>query len=226
MRLIVIVSALALCFAGAVYGEDIKVANDGDPAGLRVDCDVTGCDFYGMTVGQTLVTDQLHTFGPLLTTAGGSITDVVVELDITQTWVGDLFAELWYDADNNGVADFGPVYILCRPNLAACPFPDGCCGCSGNVAGVYTFGDAAIEALGDPNCPTDILPGCFLPAPETPSGFAAAFGGAPTGGSFYLDIGDAAAGDDTFLAAWGVYVCGGTTGTEHSTWGAVKAMYR
>lgn len=226
MRLLALAAALALCFAVAANADDIKVANDGDPQGLRVECDVTGCDYFSQAVGITLVTDNLHTFGPLPCTAGGTISNVVLELDIAQTWVGDLFCELWYDVDNNGVADAGPVYALCRPNLLDCPWPDGCCGCSGNISGIYTFGDDAMEALGDPNCPTDILPGCFLPAPESPTGFAVAFGGMPTGGSWYLDIGDAAAGDDTFLSNWGVYVCGGTTGTEETTWGRVKSMYR
>ena len=54
-------------------------------------------------------------------------------LDIQQTWVGELVAYLYYNADGDGTFDHGPVAILCRPNLDGCPWPDDCCGCSGEV---------------------------------------------------------------------------------------------
>lgn len=223
---IVMALLLILSFSLAVNAEDIKIPNEDGQAGDRVDCDVTGCDYFSMTVGQLLTTDILYTFGPLATTGGDPITNVVLELDIAQTWVGDLVAFLYYDADGDGVVDAGPVAALCRPNLVGCEFPDGCCGCSGNIAGLYTFGDDAVESLGDPNCPTDIPNGCYLPAPETAAGFAATFGGFPSGGDWYLEIGDAAAGDDTTLNGFGVYVCTSPTGTEETSWGQIKGMYR
>ena len=225
------VLAMVLALAVGVSAEDVKIPNDGGQPGPRVECDVTGCPLYIEAVGETLVTDQGHIFGPIDTDAHGDITNVVLRLDIWQTWVGDLVAGVYYDADGNGSYDFGPVYVLCRPNLADCPFPDGCCGCSGNVGSgsdpaTYTFGDDALESLGDPNCPTEIPSGCYLPAPESPHTFAEAFAGAPSGGHFYLEIGDAVGGDDTYLGGWGVFVCTSTTATEKSSWGRVKKMYR
>lgn len=217
---------LILCFAFTANAGDVKVPNEYGQPGTRVDCDLTGCVLYSANVGMTLDTDYLHTFGPIGTPANGTISNVILMLDIEQTWIGDLVAWLYYDQDGNGSYDAGPVAAICRPNLAGCAFPDDCCGCSANIFGTYLFGDDAVESLGDPNCPTEIVAGCYLPAPESAAGFAATFGGLPTGGDWYLEIGDAAAGDDTMLFAWGVYVCGGTTGTERSSWGKVKKMYR
>ena len=179
-----------LARVAAPGAEGIKIPSDDGVAGERVDCDLSGCDFFSMTVGQTRITDTLYTFGPVSTTAGGAISTVVLELNINQTWCGDLVAQLYYDVEGDGTIDLGPVAALCRPNLDLCPFPDGCCGCSGDLAGAYTFGDDALEALGDPNCPSAITNGCYLPAPESVAGFAATFGGAPSGGDFYLEIGD------------------------------------
>jgi hypothetical protein len=216
---------LLLGIAIGAYADDVKIPNDGGEPAERVECDVTGCTQYVFPVGQVLVSDVLYTFGPLPTAPGGVITKIIGSLTLTQTWVGDLVAWLYYDVDGDNVYDIGPVALLCRPNLAGCPWPDGCCGCSGDVNGYYTFGDEALAALGDPTCPSLIPTGCYLPAPESPFPFAA-FIGAPTGGNFWLEIGDAAAGDDTNLTSWDVWVCAEVTGTEESSWGQVKTLYR
>lgn len=216
---------LALVLALPVMANDIKVPNDTDVILDRMECDVANCDYYSMTVNAEFDdVDALLVFGPLATTGDCVIGNVVLEIDINQTWCGDLQLHLYYDADGDGVYDAGPVSALCRPDLDGCPM-DGCCGCSGDVIGVYTFGDDADETLGEPNCPTVIPPGCYLPSIETPEGFIDTFGGFLAGGDFYIEVADCAGGDSTILTSWGVYVCCAVTPAGQNTWSQIKSVY-
>ncbi len=225
MKLLTTLCILALALPALANDLELKIPNDGGPAGARIDCDVSGCDYYGMTVGTNFDdTAGLLAFGPITTTGGCAITNVVLAVDIDQTWVGDLIIDLYYDEDSDGIYDYGPVSALCRPQLDGCPLED-CCGCSGNVVGVFTFGDDAAEPLGEYDCPGDFVPGCFLPAIESPAGFADTFAGAAAGGDFWLEIGDGAGGDTTYFNAWGVYVCCGTTASENTNWGQIKSDF-
>ncbi len=222
-----LVSMLVLIFALVItvpaLAVEEKIPNDNGRPGLRVDCNVDGCDYYGMDVDQEFdATGGPLTFGPVAT-AGGAIVSVVLSVEIYQTWVGDLNLHLYYDEDGDGIYDAGPVQALCRPALDGCPWDD-CCGCSGNLAGVYTFGDDGAAALGEVDCPGDFTPGCFMPAIESLS-FADVFTGMLGGGDFYIEIGDGAGGDATTLANWGVYICSDATATEEATWSSVKSVF-
>ncbi len=199
---------LAMMVAGPTLANEMKIPNDSDIAGPRVSCDVAGWA-YDWRAEDAVFDDTggFLTFGPLEVDFNGVIEDVVLELNIYQTWIGDLVVYLWYDEDGNGSYDYGPVAALCRPALDGCGF-DGCCGCSGNIDGVYTFGDDGAAPMGEADCPTDITPGCFQAAFESVVGFAEGFFGAESGGGFYLQVADGAGGDDTYLYDWGVYVLG------------------
>jgi hypothetical protein len=219
---IICIIALAL----PAFANDLKlIPTENGASADRVDCDVSGCDYYGMSVGETFdATGGPLTFGPLTTGGSCAITNVVLSVNINQTWCGDLVIDLYYDENNDGIYDFGPVSALCRPALDGCAY-DGCCGCSGDVLGTYTFGDDGADPLGEVEC-GDIIPtGCYMPAIETPAGFADTFAGAAAGGHFYLEIADGAAGDETTLIDWGVYVCCGTTASETTNWGKVKSDF-
>lgn len=215
-----------LAMALPAFASDLKsISTENGLATDRVECDVTGCDYYGMTVGETFdATPDLLRFGPLAVGGSCAMTNVVLAVDINQTWCGDLTINLYYDENNDGAYDFGPVSALCRPALDGCPL-DGCCGCSGDVVGVYTFGDDGANPLGEVDCPSAIPVGCYMPSIETPAGFADTFAGALAGGSFYLEAGDGAGGDATTLNGFGVYVCCGTTATESTTWENIKTDY-
>ena len=223
MKLLIALCIVALAIPACA--NELKVPNNTDTATARVDCNVDGCDYFEMTVGETFdATGGPLTYGPLATTGGCAITNVVLAVNIDQTWCGDLVIDLYYDANNDGIYDFGPVSALCRPALDGCAY-DGCCGCSGDLFGTYTFGDDGADPLGEVDCPAIIDPGCFMPAVESPAGFADTFGGAAAGGSFYLEIADGAGGDETTLFSYGVYVCCGTTATEDTNWSRVKSDY-
>lgn len=214
MRLARVIFAIVLLFATVpAFANPEKVPNEDTGYALdRVECDLSGMDFYDMVVGDTFDnTGGPITYGPLPAPGSGFLSKVVLSIDIDQTWIGDLVIDLYYDHDGNGTYDAGPVSALCRPNLDGCAY-DGCCGCSMDVLGIYTFGDDGAAPMGDPDCPGGSVPnGCFQPAPESPFSFAGAFNGLPAGGNFYLEIADGAGADETTLFGWGVYVAGAPT---------------
>jgi len=220
-----IIAFCILAMAVPVFANDLKnVPTENGSASDRTDCDVSGCDYYfGDFYTWAEVNSEFYRVGPLTTGGSCTITNVVLEIDIEQTWIGDLIIDLYYDEDMDGTYDYGPVSALCRPQLDGCPIDD-CCGCSGDAFGVYTFGDDGADPMGEVDCPAAIPNGCYMPAIES-AGFAATFAGATAGGHWYLEILDGAAGDETYLNGFGVYVCCGTTASESTTWDQIKTVY-
>ncbi len=188
----------------------------------RVDCLTDGYTAYtGGPVGDVPDGDPNGaTFGPLPTVATGEIQDVILFVNIEQTWIGDLRIWLLYDADCDGTPETQGE-VLCRHTYTGCA-PDGCCGCSGNLLGWYGFDDtaASIEDV----CPVDFPEGCY--GPDYDAVGLDVFDGLSTGGCFYLFVADAAGGDPTTLLDWEIYaLCGGSS-VEDTSWGKVKAQYR
>ena len=212
---------LALIIAVPAMANDLKVPNDSDTPGTRVECDVTGCTFFGGGSGWSGDAMGPVVLGPLGTDCNGNITNVVLSIDIVQTWIGDLNIHLYYDADNDGVYDAGPVQALCRPNLDGCPW-DGCCGCSGDLNGWYTFDDTAPSI--EDECLAGFPPGCY--GPDYKSVGLDVFNGLPSGGCWMLWVADGAGGDLTTVHDWAAYVLYESTPVEHASWGTIKALYR
>lgn len=157
---------------------------------------------------------------------GSTILDVVVDLGISHTWIGDLNVQLTYDHDcSAGTAPFGPVSLMCRQQLAGCPV-DMCCGCSGDLGtGRYVFGTngSTKEIAADANgCPAAIPAGCYRSAVESQFTFSV-FSGLRKDGCWRLFLQDGAGADLGTLRDWKVSVANQqTTAVESSTWGAVK----
>jgi hypothetical protein len=160
---------------------------------------------------------------------GSTILDVVVDLGISHTWIGDLNVQLTYDHDcTAGTAPFGPVSLMCRQQLAGCPV-DMCCGCLGDLGtGRYVFGtngatkEIAADAQG---CPAAIPAGCYRQAVESQFAFSV-FSGLRKDGCWRLFLQDGAGADVGTLRDWKVSVANQqTTAVESATWGAVKAGF-
>ncbi len=148
--------------------------------------------------------------GPLtIPVALAPIDAVALEVTLDHSWVGDLTLELHYDVNGDGTPDMGPVAALCRPGLDGCD--DGCCGCSGDISGVYYFADMGSDPLGE-ECVSDLSPGCYSAAIESDP--FDLFRDAPRGGDFYLHVADHAGEDTGSISAWSVHISGIGSGAE------------
>jgi hypothetical protein len=221
MKTAVIAFAALLLFASAASAQKIPGHNSGDIP-PRLDCITEGYDAYlGGTGGAVPDDDTVGmTFGPMPTNPGGIIQDVILEVDISATWIGDVRLWLLYDVEPDGNPDITGE-LLCRPGLAGCP-GDDCCGCSGNLLGWYGFDDTAPSI--EDQCPSSFPNGCY--GPDYDSSGLGVFIGSATGGDFYLFCADGAGGDATSIGGWNVFVLTELTPVEESSWGHVKALYR
>ena len=130
------------------------------------------------------------TIGPLMIAAGApAIQDVVLCLEITHAYAGDLSLMLHYDNDNDGDFDVSSAIDL---HLARVDDPTAkeLYGVPVELGGTYFFKDEG-----------------WLAAGEEVS-FAAAFDGQPGGGSFYLTVIDLGEGNTGAVAGWTVEVRG------------------
>jgi hypothetical protein len=227
MKLRVLLMAFFLIsFSGLALADEVKVPNDSPIEVDRTVCLTTDHTGYPWA-GSLVIPDGAGTWVSPGTIAipAGQFSDIMIDMNIAGTWVGDLIVEVYYDRTCDGVPDVGPVSLLCRANLVGCD-PTGCCGCSGDLAGVYTYSSSGLEAMGEPTCPTSFPTGnCYLPAPESLP--LTLFNGEASGGCFSLRALDAAAGDVHTLNGWEVWVkCSGPVPAGTHTWGQVKSIYR
>ncbi len=160
---------------------------------------------------------------------GTTIADVVISLEISHTWVGDLNVSVSYDHDcQPATPAFGPVALLCRQQLAGCPV-DGCCGCSGDLlqGGRYDFGTVGStkELAAAGQCPLAIPFGCYRPALESQFQLDV-FASLRKDGCWILSLQDGAGADLGVLYNWEVRILNQvSTAVENATWGAIKAGY-
>jgi hypothetical protein len=221
MRTFAILCLACLLFASAASAQKVPGSSSGEMP-PRIDCITDGYDAYTGGTGGVIPDDDVVglTFGPMSTTAGEVIQDVILEVNMSATWIGDVRLWLLYDVEPDGTTDITGE-LLCRPGLAGCPEED-CCGCSGNLLGWYGFDDTAASI--EDNCPSQFPPGCY--GPDYDSSGLDVFDGQATGGDFYLFCADGAGGDVTEVIEWNVFVLTELTPVAESTWGHVKALYR
>ncbi len=201
-----------------------KVPYHGDTYGPDGGCDTTDYKLYTGTGGSIPDCDPAGVSFQVATDADGdTIDDVILSAELSHTWSGDLRLWLSYDVECDGTDDAGPVAALCRPGLGTCD-PDGCCGCSAGVLGLYMFSDDGGIPLAEDCIAVD--PGCYSPAIDSPNPFAV-FDGLAKGGCFNLFAADGACADTGTVNTWIVAVKNGTGGvpTESVSWGELKSTY-
>ena len=174
---------------------------------------------------------------------GDLLDDVVVALQMSHTWVGDLIVTVTYDLECGGPAAPAAVPVsatlVCRPDGSGdpnqTPLP---CGNSATAQGCasdldcnnfYRFSDEGPGILGvGPSCATSatILPsGCYKPGVGGSS--LAVFRGMHKGGCWTLHVSDNALLDTGFICSWGVFVRNQhPVPTLQTSWGKVKNHYR
>jgi subtilisin-like proprotein convertase family protein len=213
-------------FSGASLGNYILIGDCSPPPGagfcpigqykgVKINANVEVSDVLG-----TIELDPIQFF----VAPGAIVTDVVIDLEMDHTWVGDLQIMLEHTSDGGVVTT---AMLLDRPGV-----PESTFGCSGDLVGdpenKYWFGTRPdLFTIGDDVCETVIPQGCYNVAPEN-AGALEAFRGIDVGdGVWRLYITDNAAGDDGYVYNWSVHLLGeAPVGVEASTWGQVKADYR
>jgi len=220
------ICALSLCMmvvAGSAIAEKVPydIGNDYAPAG---DCPTDGYKIFDGEGGAIPDCDPAGFSASVSTDDdGATIDDVILSVEMAHTWVGDLRVLLSYDVECDGMVDAGPAAALCRPALDGCAV-DGCCGCSGEIGGLYLFSDDAALPLAE-DCAA-LLAGCYTTAIDSENPLAV-FDGLDKGGCFELFATDGACADTGSIASWSVAVAngGGTVPTENVSWGSIKSAY-
>ena len=196
-------------------------------------CDVQGFESGSQTLDAPVSipdnTPDGVTVGPIgLANNQFLIADVIVDLALSHTWVGDVIATLLYDEDADGDYDVASS-VLCRPGReGACNDYGSGDGCSANLRAdqVYSFKDFAAPSM-PTYCSTDQdLPGlCYRPS-GLGAGALFYFTGRPGGGRWWLRISDHRAGDTGQLTAWAVHVkSGAPVSVATVPWGRVKVLF-
>ena len=152
------------------------------------------------------------------------ITDVVIDLCMDHTWIGDLQITLKH---TSGTGEVKTVDLLNQPGV-----PETTFGCAGDMIcdpeNKYYFGsDPSLEPLGEFDCPDEIPGGCYSVAVENPGGLEI-FRNQPKGDGFWtLCITDNVGGDDGFIHNWSVHLlCDGPISVEDESFATVKSKYR
>jgi hypothetical protein len=213
-----------MVIAGSASAEKVPYHTDiTEPAGS---CPTDGYKTYTGSGGSIPDCDPTGITTSVATDDDDStIDDVILSVEASHTWAGDLRVLLSYDVDCDGVDEAGPVAALCRPLLDGCAV-DGCCGCSGDLGGTYMFSDDGGAVLGEPDCPGFIPPGCYGTPADSPSPFSV-FDGLAKGGCFSLHAQDGACADTGSISSFTVAVRNGPGGTptETTSWGQLKATF-
>jgi hypothetical protein len=188
------------------------------------DCPVDTYKGYKLTQATPIPDEGEVVLGPMLVAEDGTvIADLVVDLAIAHTWVGDLVVTLTHVPTVGAPVS---VDLLHRPGEPASTF-----GCSGDLVSAdifdkYYFGTGNLEVLGETSCPTSIPVHCYAVAPENPNGLLP-FRGRSKAGQWFLTISDNAGGDTGTFYTFSVHVLNqGPVSIEQTSWGSIKAEYR
>lgn len=233
-----ILRALVCCMAllaTAAWAEE-KVPAETDPIEVQANCDLTGYKSYfgpGGTIPDNVAAGA--TFGPIPTPSeplGDLIADVIIDIKMDHTWVGDLIVTVGYDQGCDGAIDASAV-LLCRPRGTGTTTPAPCgtgtgFGCSGNLSctNVYLWDDAAAAPMAEGVCPTAIAGGCYLPATVGGSPLSV-FENRIKDGCWYLNVADRAGADTGQVCEWSVHILNAPPiAVEQANWGGVKVLYQ
>ena len=155
----------------------INMLPSSDPA-----CNVPICD----TAGTDIPDDDTNGLSRTINIpSGGTVSDVIVELDISHTYIGDLKAEL----EHLGTT----VVLFDRPGV-----PDSNFGCSGNDITDCFFDDASTNGTVEDVCGNNPA----ITGDYNPEDALSAFDGMDEAGDWTLTVFDFEGGDDGTLDEW------------------------
>jgi len=172
----------------------------GDPI-ISTNCDISGTAYTDPTFYAIPDCGAATPMGPINITDTDACGLTVLSVNMQHTWIGDINLALAHDPDCDGVL-VTTVELMCRAGMSAPDCPGtGCCGCSDDIAGLYSFDDTSTGVvLGDPYSSCyggSVAPGCYRPV--TP---LSAFASEDAGGCWYLIGQDGACGDLFYVNSW------------------------
>ena len=237
-------TTLVLTCAGLMLGSTLSFAQKKDenaPPGTDTgpNCDITGYKTERIVYPTPIAIPDDDpvglTLGPIFMPPDGDlVNDVVLELNASHTWIGDLIVELVYDPDCEGPAGGIAARAICRPRGTAVGSPPPCggaagtFGCSGNLDGTapYRISDDATTPIASGLCTAIIAPGCYKQSDLGTSPFSI-WRGLPKGGCWYLHVSDNAGADLGAVFGWAVFIRNQhPVPTVAQSWGRVKNIYR
>ena len=234
-RPLVACGAILLCTANA-FAADVKVSGGDGPADpvITANCDLTDHKMGEQTFSPPATVPDVSpagvTFGPIVLPSDGMfVNHVVLEIDCSHTWIGDLVVRLEYDENSDGAIDAAST-VICRPGRTGSCGPAGTgAGCGSNFAtgAVYRFDDTAASPLPTTGCFTsaNIPGGCYQPTGLGTSPLSA-FVDLTKGGRWWLFVSDNATGDVFSMTRWAVHILNSPVAVAPASWGQLKARYR
>jgi hypothetical protein len=153
---------------------------------------------------------------------GVTITDVVIDLEMTHTWVGDLTVTVRQVKLDGSTKE---ATLVSRPGVS----PSSTFGCSADMTvspnhDKYFFGLGGGKPLGIP-CVNPLPYGCYTSEPGDVG--LEIFRDQPKEGEWFIYLQDSAGGDVGTVYNWSVHLLNqGPVSIEPSTWTTVKALYR
>lgn len=230
-------AVLALSVAPLANAADIKVDEGGpDVAGpqLGPNCDLTGYKTEVQNFPTPVAVPDNNpagvTIGPITVPNDGSkFLDVIVGLNWNHTWLGDIVAEVRYDAGCDGSTDAAEL-LMCRPGrTVSCGATGTGVGCSSNfiAANTYNFSGDATASIPSTGCAsaTNVAGGCYKPTGLGTDGNLDAFDQLFKGGCFYLFVSDNAGADLGTITSWQVHTLNERpVPTEVSSWSQIKGV--
>lgn len=219
------ISAACLLIAGVAMAEKVPTIGQPAPPMAATSCDLADYKEYRQLFDppQVVVNDGDTASGQIdIADDGTTFADIIVDLDITHSWMGDLQMLVSYDRECDGQAE-GSAYVMNQPGL---PQVSATFGCSDNLDGMYLFADkAGIASLND-DCIGDTANtfpgGCYVSRE-----LLGVFDGEAKGGCFTMLITDNANGDTGDVRGWSIHALNGPPNvpTEEKSWSQIKAIY-
>jgi len=231
-----LLATLALVFAGTAFAQT-KTASDIAGPNSGPNCDLSNYkSSYQVLTPPLAIPDNVPAgviVGYIDQPADGTIfDDVILDVQLSHTWVGDLIMTLAYFQDCASANPTATTNVLCRQRGTNAGSPPPCgpltgsFGCSGDLScnNTYYFSDDALGPMAEGTCATLIPGGCYKPASGNSM---AVFRGLAKGGCFRLSVSDNAAADVGTVCSWSIHTRNtGPVETLTGTWGKLKAIYR
>lgn len=228
-------SALMAC-ASSAFAADVKDTQGPGPTVpvITANCDLVDHKMEAQTFSPPATVPDNNpagvTFGPIVLPADGMfVGHVVMELDCSHSWIGDLIVRLDYDENSDDVIDATST-VICRPGRTGSCGPIGGaglgCGSNFTTGAVYRFDDTTTVSLPETVCNSTNIPGgCYRPT-GLGAGPLSVFKDRTKGGRWWLFVSDNAPTDVFTLTRWSVHILNTPVAVAPTSWGQVKVLYR